>query len=101
METCAGNIQAQCPGSMYLKCTELQVHWFNVADLSGLLSIKLRPGKVSLVVFCYHSPPLCSRCINETDRKNSMLQVVPFVLALRTSATMMHNWTEIKIGWTK
>ena len=50
METCAGYIQAQCPVSMYLKMysKNLQVqftssmYWFNVADLSGLLSIMLR-----------------------------------------------------------
>ena len=54
METCAGYIQAQCPVSMYLKMysINLQVqftssmYWFNVADLSGLLSIMLRVAEI-------------------------------------------------------
>ena len=61
-ETCAGNTPAQCPGSMYVKMywinlqvqTTSSMYWFNVADLSGLLSIMLRPPNPSKIMFAFY-----------------------------------------------
>ena len=103
METGAGYIQAQCPVSMYLKMysINLQVqftssmYWFNVADLSGLLSIILRPDH-AVGVLRYIT---CRDGQRATRRDGDGLMGSPHTHYRRSifGCHLLHKYSDVKI----